>query len=164
MHAGLSDFPCTVTVANASARNSRPGSWLLARLMKSWGWGYTGGGANTVLFGKNTFPLLLKGFSLRRQKTWSLARMKPGIFQRFWMSWITVKIRVWEQCPQVLAGKARKNANRTDFAHILGVFPPFQIVLGQMVPSESLNPDAVAKCIQQDTPTTAQEPDGRSWD
>ena len=48
--------------------------------------GDTGGGANTVLFGKNAFPLLYRVFSLRRQKTWSLAGMKTGIFQRFWMS------------------------------------------------------------------------------
>ena len=49
--------------------------------------GDTGGRANTVLFGKNAFSLPFIGFfSLRRQKTWSLARMKTGIFLRFRMS------------------------------------------------------------------------------
>ena len=61
-----------------------------------------GGGVNTVLVGKKAFS--------QRQKTWSLARMKLAIFSIFGCRQVTVKVRFWEQCPPMLAGKAQKNA------------------------------------------------------
>ena len=44
------------------------------------------GGQTRSYLAKTRFPLFYRVFRLRRQKTWSLARMKTGIFLRFRMS------------------------------------------------------------------------------
>ena len=44
------------------------------------------GGQTRSYLAKTLFPLFCRVFRLRRQKTWSLARMKTGIFLRFRMS------------------------------------------------------------------------------
>ena len=73
-----------------------------------------GGGKHGPIWQKPASPLFIGFFSLLRQKTWPLARMKTGIFSFFGCHQVTVKIRVWEQCPK----KHGKMPNRTDFAHI----------------------------------------------
>ena len=62
------------------------------------------------IFGlKNAFPLLLYFRSADRKHAFYRA-WKLAFFSVFGCHRVTVKVRVWEECPQVLAGKARKNA------------------------------------------------------
>ena len=63
-------------------------------------WSYTGGGANTVLFGKNALPLLLHGFvALKTENMVFSANEKLAFFSLFGYHQVTVKIGFGNSVP-----------------------------------------------------------------
>ena len=70
--------------------------------------GLVGGGKHGPIWQKRVSPSFIGVFAPKTENR--VFSMKTDIFTGFGRQQVTVKIRVWEECPQVLAGKARKNA------------------------------------------------------